>query len=79
VHRLFAATTLLTGCTTRPIQPATLKSAYKGHFLVGTAINRTVATGNSTLADNFNRDMALVEKDTAVVLEQFNQIVRRTT
>ena len=73
---LFAAATLLTGCTTaRSSQPTTLKDAYKEHFLVGTAINRTVATGTSVLAENVNRDLAQVEKDTAVVLEQFNQIV----
>ena len=73
---LFAAAALLTSCTTiSPGQPKTLKDAYKDHFHVGVAINRTVATGSSVLAENFNRDMALVEKDTAVVLEQFNQIV----
>jgi len=73
---LFAATALLISCaTTRSSQPKTLKAAYKDHFYVGVAINRTVATGNSALTDNFNRDMKLVEKDTAVVLEQFNQIV----
>ena len=73
---LFAATALLTSCTTaRSSQPKTLKAVYKDHFLVGTAINRTVATGSSALDEYFNRDMALVEKDTAVVLEQFNQIV----
>ena len=66
----------LTGCTTfKPGQPKTLKAAYKDHFYVGVAINRTVATGSSALAGNFNRNMELVQKDTAVVLEQFNQIV----
>jgi endo-1,4-beta-xylanase len=73
---LFAATALVTGCSSiSPSQPKTLKTAYKDHFYVGVAINRTVATGSSVLDENFNRDMALVEKDTAVVLKQFNQIV----
>jgi endo-1,4-beta-xylanase len=73
---LFAVTALLAGCATAdPSQPATLKDAYKNHFLVGTAINRTVATGTSLLAENVNRNLTQVEKDTAVVLEQFNQIV----
>jgi endo-1,4-beta-xylanase len=73
---VFAAAALLTGCTTaKSSPPTTLKDAYKDHFLIGTAINRTVATGTSVLAENVNRSMAQVEKDTAVVLEQFNQIV----
>ncbi len=52
-----------------------LKDAYKDHFYVGVAINRTVATGTSVRADNVNRNMDQVAKDIAVVLEQFNQIV----
>ena len=56
-------------------KPTTFKDAYKDHFYVGVAINRTIPTGTSVQADNVNRNMDQVKKDTAVVLEQFNQIV----
>jgi endo-1,4-beta-xylanase len=51
-----------------------LKDAYKDHFHVGVAINRTIATGTAVRADNVNRTLEQVRADTAVVLEQFNQI-----
>ncbi len=54
--------------------PATLKDAYKDHFYVGVAINRTIATSTAVRADNVNRNMEQVEKDVALVKEQFNQI-----
>jgi len=54
--------------------PATLKDAYKNYFYVGVAINRTIATGTAVRADNVNRTMDRVEKDTALTKEQFNQI-----
>ena len=72
---LFAVAALLTSCTTiSPNQPKTLKAAYKHHFYVGVAINRTIATGTSVRADNVNRSMDQINKDIAVVTEQFNQI-----
>jgi endo-1,4-beta-xylanase len=49
--------------------PVTLKDAYKEHFLVGTAINRSMATGTA-----FRRTLEQVNKDNALVKEQFNQI-----
>jgi endo-1,4-beta-xylanase len=49
--------------------PVTLKDAYKDHFLVGVAINRSIATGTGG-----RRSQELVEKDIALVKEQFNQI-----
>ena len=52
----------------------TLKDAYKDHFVVGVAINRTIATDTAVRADNVNRTIEEVRKDTAIVLEQFNQI-----
>ena len=52
-----------------PVSRATLKSAYKDHFLVGVAINRSIATGAAG-----RRGKGLVEKDIALVKEQFNQI-----
>lgn len=49
--------------------PVTLKDAYKDHFLVGVAINRSIAT-----ATGGRRGMELVDKDIALVQAQFNQI-----
>lgn len=55
-------------------KPATLKDAYKDDFLVGVAINRTIATGTAVKADNVNRTLEQVKADTAVVKAQFNQV-----
>jgi endo-1,4-beta-xylanase len=52
-----------------PASEATLKAAFKDHFLVGAAINRSIATGAAG-----RRGMELVNKDIALVKEQFNQI-----
>ena len=52
----------------------TIKDAYKDYFYVGVAINRTIATGTAVRADNVNRTLDRVEKDTALAKEQFNQI-----
>ena len=54
---------------TLPVSETTIKSAYKDHFLIGVAINRSIATGAAG-----RRGMELVEKDIALVKEQFNQI-----
>jgi endo-1,4-beta-xylanase len=56
--------------TTKP----TLKDAYKDHFQVGVAINRTIATDTDVRADNVNRTREQVGKDIALVKEQFNQV-----
>ena len=53
-----------------PASATTLQSAYKDHFLVGVAINRSIATGQRG-----RRGPEQVEKDIALVKEQFNQIV----
>ncbi len=52
-----------------PDAPATLKSAFQEHFLIGVAINRSMATGAGG-----RRNKELVERDIALVKEQFNQI-----
>lgn len=55
------------------VLPATappLKEAFKDYFLVGTAINRSIATGTA-----FRRSAEQVKQDTALVLEHFNQAV----
>jgi endo-1,4-beta-xylanase len=67
---------LLASCvtTTESQGPPTLKSVFKKHFYVGVAINRTIATSTAVQADNVNRNMAQVEKDVALVKQQFDQI-----
>ena len=49
--------------------PPTLKDAFKDHFRVGTAINRSIVTGNA-----FRRTPQQVSHDIALVKAQFNQI-----
>jgi endo-1,4-beta-xylanase len=51
-------------------QPATLKDVFKEHFLVGTAINRSHATGQSV----GRRTSEQIEAEVALVKMQFNQI-----
>jgi len=70
-----AIVAVLSGCTTTPpIQPTNLKDAYKPHFHVGVAINRTIAMASAVRADNVNRNTAQVAKDIALTREQFDQI-----
>lgn len=49
----------------------TLKEAFKDYFKVGTAISRSITTGNA----GFRRTAEEVGKDIALVKAQFNQIV----
>jgi len=49
----------------------TIKDAYKDHFIVGAAINRTIATGT---AGRGNRTQEQVEGDVALVIKHFNQV-----
>lgn len=67
---------LLSSCVTapKPKGPPTLKAAFKHHFYVGVAINRTIDMNAAVSADNVNRNMEQVEKDIALVKTQFNQI-----
>jgi endo-1,4-beta-xylanase len=60
---------LATGTTARPAGTPTLKDTNKDHFYVGVAINRAMATGIA-----FRRSSEQVNKDIALVKEQFNQI-----
>lgn len=71
-HLLMAAL-LAIGATAKAAGP-TLKDAYKDHFYVGVAINRAIAMGADVPADNVNRRQEQVEKDVALVKEQFDQI-----
>src|SRR5580765_5565283 len=52
-------------------KPVTLKDTFKEHFLVGTAVNRSMVTGGA----GFRRSAEQNAKDIALVKEQFNQIV----
>ena len=64
---------MLTGCLsltgTKSKSPPTLKTAYKHHFYVGVAISRSVTAGTA----GFNQSQAQVDKDVALVKQQFNQ------
>ena len=71
---LLAAALMTVVGTSRAADKPTLKEAYKDHFYVGVAINRTIATDTAVRADNVNRSLEQVRGDTAVVLQQFNQI-----
>jgi len=65
---------LAMGAMARSADTPALKDAYKDHFYIGAAINRTIATGTAVRADNVNRTSARVDQDIALVKEQFNQI-----
>jgi endo-1,4-beta-xylanase len=71
----FVAVLLAVGATAWSAATPTLKDAYKGHFYIGAAINRTIATGTAVQADNVNRTLEEVKADAALVLAQYNQIV----
>ncbi len=71
---LLTAVLLAMGATARSADVPALKDAYKDHFCVGAAINRTIATGTAVRADNVNRTLEQVNKDIALVKVQFNQI-----
>jgi endo-1,4-beta-xylanase len=53
---------------------AALKDAFKDKFLIGVAINRTIAMGASVPANNVDRNLEEVNQDAAHVIKHFNQI-----
>ncbi len=68
---LLTATLLAPGTTVWAAdQGPTLKAAFKDHFLVGTAVNRSMVTGGA----GFRRSAEQNAKDVALLKEQFNQI-----
>ena len=68
---LLTATLLALGTTVRAADHGpTLKDAFKVHFLVGTAVNRSMVTGGA----GFRRSAEQNAKDIALLKEQFNQI-----
>jgi endo-1,4-beta-xylanase len=72
---LLAALIFTATATAHAADSPTLKEAYKDHFIVGVAINRTIALGSAVRADNVNRTLDQVMTDTAVAKTQFNQLV----
>jgi endo-1,4-beta-xylanase len=70
---LIGALLLILGASVQAAGP-TLKEAYQNDFRVGVAINRAIALGDAVKADNVNRTLEQVQKDTALVIDQFNQI-----
>jgi endo-1,4-beta-xylanase len=66
----FTVILVATGAAAQVADAPTLKDAYRHHFQIGVAINRTVATGEA----GGNRTLELVQKDIALTKAQFNQI-----
>src|SRR5262245_13208798 len=68
---IFAAALLTICANVRAAdKPTALKDAYKEHFLIGTAINRNMATGNA----GFRRSAEQNANDIVLIKEHFNQI-----
>ena len=61
-----------TGAKAQSSRLPTLKDAYKGHFYVGVAINRSIVTGEAP--GYGSRTVEQVNKDIALTKQQFNQI-----
>src|SRR6185436_12487258 len=67
----FAVLALAIVTTARTAEPSVaLKDTFKEHFLVGTAVNRSMVTDGA----GFRRSAEQSAKDVALVKEQFNQI-----
>ena len=68
---LLATVLLATVSTARPADaPTTLKDAFKEHFAVGTAVNRSMVTGSVA----FRRSAEQNASDIVLLKQQFNQI-----
>jgi endo-1,4-beta-xylanase len=68
---LFAAMLLAVASTARSADaPVALKDVFKDHFVVGTAVNRSMVTGGA----GFRRTADQSAKDMALLKQQFNQI-----
>jgi endo-1,4-beta-xylanase len=66
-----AALFALTSISHAAEAPITLKDAFKEHFLIGTAVNRSMVTGGGP---GFRRSAEQNAKDIVLLKEQFNQI-----
>src|SRR5206468_11658300 len=51
-------------------KPVSLKEAFKDYFLVGTAVNRSMVTGGTTVRRSAEQN----DNDVALIKEQVNQI-----
>lgn len=71
---LLAAVLLGFGATAAWSATLTLKDAYQGDFYVGVAISRTITMDIAGRVNKADRTPAQVDKDIALVKEQFNQI-----
>ena len=71
---LLTAVLLAIGATARSADTPTLKDAYQNHFYVGVAINRAIAAGAADQTGFFSRTQEQLDKDIALVKEQFDQI-----
>ena len=71
---LFTAVSIAIAAAARSADLPALKDVYKDHFYIGVAINRAIATDTAVLVDNVDRNQNQVDKDVALVNQQFNQI-----
>ena len=67
---LSAALLVICAVTEAADKPAPLKDAFKDHFPIGTAVNRSMVTGGAA----FRRSAERYSKDIALIKDQFNQI-----
>ena len=70
---LFLASVLASIVTAQPADPPALKETFQGQFLVGAAINRSIATGMGR-GGGAGRSQELIDQDVALTKQQFNQI-----
>jgi endo-1,4-beta-xylanase len=67
---IFLTTALLAISAPAAEKQVTLKDTFKKHFIVGTAVNRSMVAGGA----GFRRSTEQIAKDIALLKEQFNQI-----
>ncbi len=71
---LLIAVLVTIGATAQSADIPKLKELYENCFYVGAAINRSIATGTAVQARYIIRSQEQVDKDIALVKQQFNQI-----
>jgi endo-1,4-beta-xylanase len=65
---------LAVGSLAQSADRATLKDTFQGHFYIGTAINRSVATGVPIQNRFSSRSAEQLAKDLDLIKQQFNQV-----
>lgn len=63
------------GLAAHAAEPTSLKEAFKDHFKVGVAVNRTIATATDVKANNVDRTLDQVRGDIGTTLKHFDHIV----